>query len=135
MIGKTILVVDNDADVLQVVARGLQTRGYSVIKTDRSPDAIILAKANRPDVILLDLLMPDMDGSAVAAALKEDHGTCDIPIIFTTCLFSAQEQTGRKDHIIAGHMTFAKPYGIDELADEMAKLIPRPAQQTEKKRS
>ncbi len=135
MNGKTVLVVDNDADTLQVVAIGLQTRGYSVIKTDRSPDAIILAKANRPDVILLDLLMPDMDGSAVAAALKEDPGTCDIPIIFTTCLFSAREQAGRKDHIIAGHMTFAKPYDIDELADEMAKLIPRPAQQTEKKRS
>ena len=133
MNGKTVLVVDNDTDTLQVVSIGLQTKGYSVIKTDRGPDTIILAKANRPDVILLDLLMPDMDGAAVAAALKEDTETCDIPIIFTTCLFSALEQVGRKDHIIAGHMTFAKPYNIDELADEMAKLIALPAQQTEKK--
>lgn len=123
MSGKTVLVVDNDAGALQVVARGLQTRGYSVIKTDRSPDTIILAKSNRPDVILLDLLMPDMDGAAVAASLKEDPQTCDIPIIFTTCLFSNQEQSGRKDHIIAGHMTFPKPYDIDELAGEMEKLI------------
>ena len=119
----TVLVVENDTDILAVLQKGLEARGFRVISTDNSADTVVLAKAKRPDVILLDLLMPEMDGAQVAAALKEDPSTTDIPLVFTTCLFSKAEQHRRRDHVIAGHATFAKPYDIDELAQEMEKLI------------
>ena len=119
----TVLVVDNDADILSVLEKGLAAKGFDVISTDKGCDTVLLAKSKRPDVILLDLLMPDMDGAQVAAALKEDPCTSEIPVVFTTCLFSRAEQKRRRDHVIAGHATFAKPYDIDELAEEMEKLI------------
>ncbi len=120
---KTVLVVDNDTDLLTVLEKGLGAKGFRVISTDRGSDTIVLAKSKRPDLILLDLLMPDMDGAEVAAALKEDPQTSHIPVVFTTCLLSRDEQDRRRDHLIAGHATFAKPYDIDELAEEMEKFM------------
>ena len=74
-------------------------------------------------MILLDLLMPDMDGAAVAAMLREDPLTRHIPIVFTTCLISRPEQNRRDGCFIAGQATFAKPYDIDELTEEMEKMM------------
>ncbi len=120
---RTVLIVDNDIDILTVLQKGLSQRGYNVISADNGSDTIMLARSKGPDMILLDLLMPDMDGAAVAAMLREDPLTRHIPIVFTTCLISRPEQSQRNNHLIAGHATFAKPYDIDELTEEMEKLM------------
>lgn len=120
---RTVLVVDNDIDILNALKKGLSQRGYSVISADNGSDTIMLTISKRPDMILLDLLMPDMDGAAVAAMLREDPLTCHIPIVFTTCLISRPDQARRNGCLIPSQATFAKPYDIDELTEEMEKMM------------
>ena len=78
---KKILIVDDEQNVLSVLEEGLGEHGYSVIATDNGEDGLALAKSERPNVILLDVLMPGMYGGVVAARLKETPETKNIPII------------------------------------------------------
>ena len=80
----TILIVDDEPDILKVLARGLEVLGFSVIAADNGSDAIIIAKDVQPDLVILDVIMPGMDGGEVARRLKELPETKDIPIIFDT---------------------------------------------------
>jgi CheY-like chemotaxis protein len=72
--------------------------------------------------------MPDMDGAEVAARLKEDSQTKDIPVIFLTCLITKTEEgSGKRYHDATGHLFVAKPYDMEELISHIAALIPKPA--------
>ena len=119
---KKILIVDDEMDVLSVLEKGLAAEEYSVIKADKGKDALVLAKSERPDLIILDLEMLDMYGGDIARALKEDPETKDIPVMFLTGMFpkEEEEQGGR---VIAGHILFAKPYDIKELVTAIKKLL------------
>jgi len=119
---KNILIVDDEQDVLLVLEKGLTAEGYSVITASSGNDAISLARSKRPDLIILDVLMSDMDGSEVKRILKEDPETKDIPIIFLTGMFPKREddQEGR---IVAGYVLFEKPYDILELMSAIEQLL------------
>ena len=119
---KKILIVDDEKDALFVLEKELAGRGYSVISADNGSDAINLAKSQYPDLIILDIWMPGMDGPEVAAKLGEDPKTEDIPVIFLTCLFQKREgeEQGR---VVAGKVLIAKPYSIEGLSDQIEKLI------------
>jgi len=119
---KNILIVDDEQDVLLVLEKGLTAEGYSVITATSGNDAISLARSKRPDLIILDVLMSDMDGSEVKRILKEDPETKDIPIIFLTGMFPKREddQEGR---IVAGYVLFEKPYDILELMSAIEQLL------------
>jgi len=119
---KKILIVDDEKDTLFILERGLAARGYSVITADNGYDAIVLAKSKRPDLIILDIAMPDMDGGEVSGRLKEDPKTKDIPIMFLTALVSKAEEK-KKDHLLAGNVLIAKPYGIEELLTQIEMLL------------
>jgi CheY-like chemotaxis protein len=69
---KTILIVDDEADVLLLLEKGLTNQGYSVISASNGEDAVIAAWSHQPDLIILDVLMPGMDGPEVDIKLKED---------------------------------------------------------------
>jgi len=119
---KNILIVDDERDVLLVLEKGLTAEGYSVITASNGNDAISLAKSRRPDLIILDVLMPDMEGPEVKRKLKEDPETKDIPLIFLTGMFPKREddQEGR---IVAGYVLFEKPYDILELVFAIEQLL------------
>lgn len=121
MAKKTILIVDDERDALFILDGELTGRGYSVIAADNGNDALNLAKSERPDLIILDLWIPGMDGAEVATKLKEDPRTKDIPVIFLTCLFDKREgeEEGR---VVAGKVLIAKPYSIEGLSDQIEKL-------------
>ncbi|MGA2094247.1 MAG: response regulator, partial [Sedimentisphaerales bacterium] len=70
MAGAKLLVVDDEPDAVLILAKTLLARGYRVLTAESGLQAINLAKAEKPDLILLDILMPDMDGTQVAAALQ-----------------------------------------------------------------
>ncbi len=82
---KKVLIVDDEPDVLEVLGRRLTQAGYQVIKAQNGEDGILKAKKELPNLIILDIIMPDMDGGSVANKLKEDKTTKDIPIIFLFC--------------------------------------------------
>jgi len=87
-----ILIVDDDIDTLKLVGMMLEQKGYEIIATSNGKKAIELANSKLPDLILLDVMMPDMDGYAVSRELRANPETEPIPII----MFTAKSQIDDK---------------------------------------
>ena len=83
---RTVLVVDDDKSVRELLAVILECEGYLVVTAASGADALRLAAELRPDLITLDVMMPDMDGWSVLAALKSDEALRDIPVIMLTMI-------------------------------------------------
>jgi DNA-binding response OmpR family regulator len=81
---KNILIVDDEKEIVEATKKILTKNQYAVLTALGGKEALAIAKNNHPDLILLDILMPDMDGRDVLVELKKDAGTKDIPIIFVT---------------------------------------------------
>ena len=111
---KLIFVVDDEEDMLKVLNKRLSENNYSVITANNGYDVLDIAKKKKPDLIILDVMMPGVDGSDAAATLREDTQTADIPIIFLTALYSKEEEI-KKGKIIAGNVFLSKPFEIEEL--------------------
>src|SRR5258706_13621007 len=79
-----IMVVDDDPDTVTVLARYLQREGFGTVEALSGAQRLKLVGEHRVDVILLDLMMPEMDGFQVARALKNNPVTAEIPIIMVT---------------------------------------------------
>ena len=79
-----ILLVDDEPDIVETVAFMLQTRNYSVSVASGGLEGIQKAKSEHPDLVLLDIMMPDVDGYDVCMRLKSDEETKHIPIIMLT---------------------------------------------------
>jgi sigma-B regulation protein RsbU (phosphoserine phosphatase) len=119
-----LLIVDDEPDALLILAKTLLARGYNVMTAESGLQAINLVKMGKPDLILLDILMPGMDGTQVAAALQEDPTTQNIPVIFLTCLVTKETQEiGEKYHGAVRYSFMSKPYNLDDLLTEIERLI------------
>ena len=119
---KKILIVDDEKDILIMLEKRLTAEGYSVITAGNGRDAVTLARTKSPDLIILDVVMPGMEGGEVAEKLKEDIRTKSIPVIFLTALLSRNEEY-KENHIIAGNITFAKPIDTKELLFQIKRLF------------
>lgn len=82
--GARILVVEDDADQRRLAASGLRSAGYRVVTAESGAEAVLTARTERPDLILLDVDLPDLDGMAVCRQLKLDPALSSIPVIFCT---------------------------------------------------
>lgn len=87
-----ILLVDDDVDTLRLVGLMLQRQGYQIIAANNGEQALTIAQSENPDLILLDIMMPDMDGYDVTLRLRENPSTSAIPII----MFTAKNQVDDK---------------------------------------
>lgn len=87
-----ILIVDDDMDTLRLVGLMLERQGYEVIAANNGNQAVMLAVSEQPDMILLDIMMPDMDGYEVTNQVRDNPGTTHIPII----MFTAKTQIDDK---------------------------------------
>lgn len=105
-----------------MLGKRLTSEGYSVITAANGTNAIALAKSQHPDIIILDMLLPDIHAGEVTAILKDEEQTRDIPIIFLSGFFSKAEEA-KKGHLINGQMMFAKPYDIQELRIAIEELV------------
>ena len=120
MANKTILVVDDDVHVLDILERNLTTAGYSVLQAQNGKEGISMAKDRKPDLVLLDLNMPDIGGGEVSQILRGDPNTRDIPVGFVTGLMTKKEagthETGRNFFI-------AKPINSQELLQKIKEVL------------
>ncbi|MEH2301283.1 MAG: PAS domain S-box protein [Nostoc sp.] len=115
---KTILVVDDDANIRELLRQQLENEGYNVREGKDGMDAIHQIKIAHPDLILLDVMMPQINGFDVAAVLKNDPQTADIPII----ILSIIENKERGYHIgIDRYLT--KPIDTEKLLKEIGSLL------------
>lgn len=117
-----ILVVDDDKVFLRLVEYDLTKNGFDVITAPDGEMGVLLAKTQQPDLILLDINMPDIEGGDVVIMLENDPVTRDIPIIFVTALLTKQEEE-RRQNMMGKHSFFSKPYKLDRLLEEIDKYI------------
>lgn len=122
---RKILIIDDEEDFCHFVKLNLEKTGkFKVLVATKAVEGIHLAKSNQPDLILLDILMPEMDGIQVAEYLLEDQSTKKIPIAFLTALAKKKEV---KDSfgIIGGRVFIAKPVTPEELIARIEPLLPK----------
>jgi CheY-like chemotaxis protein len=86
-----VLVADDEEDILNLVRLRLARSGYDVVVAHEGAEAFAIARAQRPDVAVLDVSMPEMDGYAAVAALRDDPATRDIGIILLTARAQASD--------------------------------------------
>jgi CheY-like chemotaxis protein len=117
-----VLVVDDDADILEAIGEILTLEGYRVARARHGLDALDKIAAERPSLILLDLMMPVMDGASFAQALRKRRPELDIPIVVISA-----EGSAHKAAALGAAGFLAKPFDIDALLAEVAVMAPRAA--------
>ncbi len=116
-----ILAVDDEPDVLKLVEMALKVEGYKVIKATNGKEALELANKEKPDAILLDIMMPEMDGMEVFKRLKEKDETSQIPIIMVT---GVSDQKSIKKLLDKGvNYYIIKPFDFTDLASKIGIAI------------
>ena len=119
---RQILVVDDDDSILTIVKLSLEfCEGWDVTTIDSATKAIALAESKCPDAIVLDVMMPELNGAEVLQALRSKPATQDIPIIFLTAKADRQKHQSLKDLGAAG--VLVKPFEPDMIADQIKTLL------------
>jgi two-component system response regulator MprA len=121
---ENILIIEDDEAILKVLRRGLSYEGYRVDTAVDGESGIRLARDNRPDLIILDWLLPGMDGLEVCQRLRTNN---DVPILMLTAKDTLQDRVqgldaGADDYLV-------KPFALDELLARMRALLRRTQQE------
>ena len=112
---RRILIVDDETKLTELIKSVLeQTGNYEVYEAHSGLKGLDAARTLKPDLILLDIMMPGMDGSEVAYKLHADEHLQQIPIVFLTAAVTKQE-AGASQGVIGGHPFLAKPVTVEEL--------------------
>ena len=118
----TVLVVDDDDDVRMVTTISLrQVGGWDVIEASRGREAIELARTAQPDAVLLDLMMPDMDGITTFGLLQDDDATRHIPVVLLTAKSRVGPTQPWDGLAVAG--VLSKPFSPMALPGDVAGLL------------
>jgi DNA-binding response OmpR family regulator len=120
---KKILVVEDDPDQLEVIRFTLKNAGFAIGTATNGIDALKKAQTVSPDLIMLDVMMPELDGFAVCETLRGNPATASIPILMLTGLCShisrlVAYESGATDYVI-------KPFDLEELVSKVEKLLGR----------
>lgn len=118
---KKALVVDDNKNNLTLEKDLLMTAGFEVFEAENATDGIAMAKKYKPDVIILDVRLPDMRGPKAARILRKDKETQDIPIIFVTASVMKETKEELKDISNTGFM--GKPINTRTFVKEISRYI------------
>ncbi|HEY9712449.1 MAG TPA: response regulator [Chroococcales cyanobacterium] len=117
-----ILLVDDDHNIRLIAQIGLEdTPDWSVVTAASGQECIDLATSEKPDLILLDVMMPGMDGKTTFTKLKESNDTADIPVIFMTAKVQAHEMEAYVSMGATGVIT--KPFDPITLSSDIKRLL------------
>jgi len=110
-----ILVIDDEPEITEIIEAFLTNAGYRVRVENSAAKAVEIARQHRPDIILLDIMMPGRDGYQICNAIKEDSDLASIPVIFLTGKDSKDDQ-GRSFQV-GGDMFIKKPFSCERLLE------------------
>lgn len=118
---KKIMVVDDEEDILHFLELVLREKGYEVVTAGNGHEALTTAQIERPDLVLLDIMMPQMDGWEVLKLLRVDEGTAGIPVAMLSARTEAKDrvqglQEGAIDYI-------CKPFSLQELLGKIETIF------------
>jgi len=122
-VAKTILVADDDPDILSIVAMSLEAQGYTVHKAVNGREAVDLAREHHPDLLLLDMMMPEVSGYEALVELKADPATSDIPVVGLSAKAMATDMERANDVGIDGYIT--KPFRIAQIIAAVEEYLQR----------
>jgi DNA-binding response OmpR family regulator len=116
----TVLVADDDADILRFIEINLRLEGFEVVTAQDGPDALTKANSVRPDLVLLDIQLPGIDGYTICARLRADASLAAVPVIIVTAHYGsaaveAARRAGADDYLV-------KPF-LPATLLEMAKAL------------
>jgi len=119
---KLVMVVDDEESMVHLLRTILEARGYEVATAAGGRQALALVHARRPDLVLLDLMMPEMDGWEVLHELRQDPSTADIPVIIVTVKRDELDRTVGTDLLkVAGYVN--KPFVRKELVELVRRTL------------
>ena len=118
-----ILVVEDEADLLDLVVYNLRKEGFRPIRAESGEKALELARSERPDLVLLDLMMPGLDGLEVCRRLRSNEATAGIPIVMMTA--RAEESDAVVGLSVGADDYVKKPFGVKELLARVRAVLRR----------
>ena len=118
---KTVLIIEDEEDAAELFAEMMRVSGFRVVKTSRSAPALALMAAEKPDVILLDIMMPEISGLDILRQMRRDPELAKIPVIVVT---AKSMPADIKNGMEAGASTYlTKPVGYLELKEAVERAL------------
>jgi CheY-like chemotaxis protein len=118
---KRILVVDDEAFMHVFMAHHLKRAGYEIVAAHNGREGLACAATNRPDLVVMDVMMAEMDGLAALRELKQNDATRKVPVIMITT--SAQTLTRQESEASGAALFLTKPFSPTQLVDEIKRLV------------
>lgn len=115
---RSVLVVDDDPSVRSLLELVLQVEGFEVRAAAGGEQALAMIAERRPEVLLVDVMMPGMDGRALTRQLRTDPATADLPIVICSAL--ADDRDAWQAWASGANSFVSKPFDIDQLVEELA---------------
>jgi CheY-like chemotaxis protein len=118
---KTVLIIEDEEDAAELFAEMMRVSGFRVLKTSKSTLAISMMTSEKPDIILLDIMMPEISGLDILRQMRQDPALANIPVIVIT---AKSMPTDIKNGMEAGASTYlTKPVGYLELKDAVERTL------------
>ena len=118
--GKTVLVVDDDPVIVTLLRVNFEIEGYDVVSAGDGEEAVEVARASHPDVVVMDVMMPRLDGIGAAQAMRADPELADIPVILCSAKAQAADVAAGSE-VADDYVT--KPFEPLDLLERVAKLL------------
>jgi CheY-like chemotaxis protein len=130
MTKKKILVIDDLVGMTHLLKRNLEATNRYIVRTENTAaKSVAAAREFLPDLIILDIMMPDASGDEIAARIKEDNRLNHIPIVFLSAIIKKEEVQSSGGHV-GGLTILAKPVKLDDLINCIEGKLESPARQT-----
>jgi CheY-like chemotaxis protein len=119
---RNILIIDDESDIREVAAMSLETVcGWGVVQAGSGKDGMRIAAERQPDAILLDVMMPDLDGPSTLQLLRANEATANIPVIFLTAKVQSADRKRFSDLGVAA--VLSKPFDPMILGEQIAEAL------------
>ncbi len=116
-----VLVIDDEQDIQLLCRLNMAREGLAIREATCGADGLEMAAQDIPEVVVLDIMMPEMDGFEVLRRLKDDARTCDVPVVMLTARTSEEDR--RRSRELGAALFVTKPFAPDELAKSVDALI------------
>jgi len=115
-----VLLVEDEEDIRRLIKRKLEAEGHIVTEAENGMSALRMIERDRPDIILLDIMLPELDGYEVCRKIKGDYRYRDIPVVMVTCKAADYEILEGKEAGADRYLT--KPFNLEDLIEAVEEL-------------